>query len=143
MKPTVIAGLLFVTAALVLYSLGAWGAFRKKGASKKDLVFLWAGLAGDLLGTLMMSIQSTADVATKAAGTYMATLPLGTTTLILENNLKTYLALAEVVLMLAAIIAAGMALMRKNEKLALLVSRLIFAPWALFVVVFVMGMKRG
>jgi hypothetical protein len=142
-KPTVIAGLLFVTAALVLYSLGAWGAFRKKGASKRDLIFLWAGLAGDLLGTLMMSIQSTADVAAKAAGTYMVTFPMGDTTLILENNLKTYLALAEVGLMLAVIIAAGMALMRKNDKLALLVSRAIFAPWALFVVVYIMGMKRG
>lgn len=151
MPITVLAGLLFIVAALVLYSLGVWGSFRKKGASKRDLLFLWLGVAFDFLGTLMMAIQATTAVAEKVAANasaYIVTLGLGDTTLVLENNLKTYLALVAMAAMLVTIIFVARAFAAKNEKGAGMLSRLIVAPWILWAAVFVMGLiekmpKRG
>jgi hypothetical protein len=143
MPLNVIAGLLFVLAALVLYSLGVWGAFRRKGASKRDLVLLWIGFACDVLATSMMSVQATAKVAAAAAGSYIKQIPLGATTLVLQNDLKTYLALIAMVLMLAMIASATVGFVRANAKMAKMVSRTIVAPWALWVVVFIMGLASS
>lgn len=134
----ILAGMLFVLVALVLYSIGVWGAFRRKGASQRDLTFLWTGFVFDVLATLMMSIQQTAGLATQA-GSYIVTLPMGSTTLVLMNDVKTYLALLAMLGMLASTIVATRAFSTSRESLARTVSRVIVAPWALWVVVFVMG----
>jgi hypothetical protein len=135
----ILAGMLFVFVALVLYSIGVWGAFRRKGASRRDLTFLWLGFAFDVLATLMMSIQQTAAVQAKAAGSFIVTLAIGSTTLVLMNDVKTYLALLAMLGMLASTIVATRAFSMARESLARTVSRVIVAPWALWVVVFVMG----
>jgi hypothetical protein len=135
----ILAGMLFVLVALVLYSIGVWGAFRRKGASRRDLTFLWLGFAFDVLATLMMSIQQTAAVQAKAAGSFIVTLAMGSTTLVLMNDVKTYLALLAMLGMLASTIVATRAFARGRKDLARTVSRVIVAPWALWVIVFVMG----
>jgi hypothetical protein len=143
MPITVLAGLLFIVAALVTYSLGVWGSFRKRSASKLDLTFLWLGVVFDFSGTLMMAIQSTAAVAQKVAANasaYIVTLGLGDTTLVLENNLKTYLALVAMAAMVVTIVAMAQAAGRKDAEVKAGMSRIILAPWALWVVVFVMGL---
>jgi hypothetical protein len=135
----ILAGMLSVLVALVLYSISVWGAFRRKGASRRDLTFLWVGFVFDVLATLMMSIQQTAAVQAKAAGSFIVTLALGSTTLVLMNDVKTYLALLAMFGMLASTIAATRAFTHDRESRARTVSRVIVAPWALWVVVFFMG----
>ncbi|HEY5506675.1 MAG TPA: hypothetical protein VIK83_04200 [Coriobacteriia bacterium] len=141
MPITILAGTLFVVAALVLYTIGAIGAFRKKGASKRDLMLLWLGFGFDVLGTAVMAVQTTAAVSAKLAtnaSAYIFTLGLGGTTVVLENGVSTYLALLGMVGMLVVIILAARAAASKDEKAALTMSRVIFAPWIVWVVSFVM-----
>lgn len=141
MPITILAGTLFVVAALVLYTIGAIGAFRKKGASKRDLMLLWLGFGFDVLGTGVMAFQPAAAVAAKLAANpaaYLVTLGLGDNTIVLENGVSTYLALLGMVGMLVVIILAARAAAAKDDKSALTMSRAIFAPWIVWVVSFVM-----
>lgn len=141
MPITILAGTLFVVAALVLYTIGAIGAFRKKGASKRDLLLLWLGFGFDVLGTAVMAVQATATVSAKLAtdaSAYMLNLGFGDTTVVLENGLSTYLALLGMLGMLVVIVLVARAASAKDEKSALTMSRVIFAPWLIWVVSFVM-----
>lgn len=146
MPVTILAGVLFVLVALVLYSLGVWGAFRRKGASKRDVTMLWLGFTFDVLATLMMSVQATtavqAHLATNASF-YLVTLGLGATTLVLLNDLKTYLALLAMAGMLAGTIVTARAVTRSDTDRLKTLSRVMVAPWALWVVVFVMGLAAN
>lgn len=142
MPATILAGLLFVLAALVLYTIGVWGAFRKGGASRRDLTVLWAGVAFDVLATLMMAIQPTAAVQANLAASpsaYIATLALGATTLVLLNDLKTYLALLAMAGMIAGTAFATAASRADDTAGGKRVSRWVLAPWALWAAVFVYG----
>jgi hypothetical protein len=128
--------------ALVLYSIGVGGAFRRKGATRSQLVLLWVGVAFDVLATLMMAIQPTSSVATNLAANpsfYIVTAGMGTTTLVLINDLKTYLALLGMAGMVVGAAFATAAFRKHDAKAALSVSRWIVAPWALWVAVFVYG----
>jgi hypothetical protein len=143
MPATILAGLLFVVVALVLYSMGVWGAFQRKGASKRDLKMLWTGFAFDVFATLMMSIQVTSAVQANLAANasyYIATLALGTTTLVLINNLKTYIALLGMLGMLIGTILATRTFARHEDARAGRLSRVLLAPWALWVIAFVFGL---
>jgi hypothetical protein len=141
MPITILAGNLFIVAALVLYTIGAISSFRKKGASKRDLLLLWLGFGFDALGTAVMTIQTTAAVTAKLAtnaGAYIVTLGLGDTTLVLENGVSTYLALLGIVGMLIVILLTARAAKANDTKAATTMSRVIFAPWVVWVVSFVM-----
>jgi hypothetical protein len=141
MPITILAGTLFVVAALVVYTIGAISSFRKKGASKRDLLLLWLAFGFDVLGTLVMAVQTTAAVSAKLAtdaSAYMVNIGLGGTTVVLENGLSTCLALLGMLGMLVVIVLAARAAAAKDEKTALTMSRVIFAPWVIWVVSFVM-----
>lgn len=141
MPITILAGTLFVVAALVLYTIGAIRSFRKKGASKRDLLLLWLGFGFDVLGTLVMAVQATTAVSAKLAtdaSAYLVAIGFGDTTIVLENGLSTYLALLGMLGMLVVIILAARAARAKDDKTALTMSRVIFAPWVIWVVSFVM-----
>lgn len=146
MPVTILAGLLFVLVALVMYSLGAWGAFRRKGATKATVRYLWIGFVFDVLATLMMAIQPTATVQANVASNpsfYLMVIGFGTTSLILLNNLKTYLALLAMAGMLGAAIFSGIALNSGDEGKNMRMSRVVLAPWALWAVVFVFGLVEN
>jgi len=51
-----IVAVVSVTLALLLYTLGVWGAFLRRRLSALFVGFLWAGFAFDALGTTLMSI---------------------------------------------------------------------------------------
>jgi hypothetical protein len=146
MSVTILAGLLFVLVALVMYSLGAWGAFRKKGATKSSVRFLWIGFAFDVLATLMMALQPTATVQANVAANpsfYLLVIGFGTTSFILLNNLKTYLALLAMAGMLGAAIFSGIALKSGDTGKNMRMSRVVLAPWALWAIVFVFGLVEN
>ena len=146
MPVTILAGLLFVLVALVLYSLGSWGAFRKKGATKRTAMLLWIGFAFDVLATAMMAIQPSASVQANLAANpsfYLVVIGFGATSLILLNNLKTYIALLAMAGMLGGAIFTGIALRSGDAGKNMRMSRVILAPWALWVVAFVIGLLEN
>ena len=127
MPANIIVGLIALLVALVLYTIGSWGSFRSATVTRRLLVYLWIGLAFDALATAMMAIQ--------AGGLDLAPL---------SDLVHTLLAFTAMFGMLAAAIAGTRAVATANEALRTAVARLVIAPWALWVFVFVWGMvSRG
>jgi hypothetical protein len=117
-----LVGIVALLVALVLYTLGAWGAFRAKGARSRDLVLLWIGLAFDVLATVMMGLTSGGlDLSTPA------------------NTLHTVLALIAFGAMLVATAVATWSRSSRRDAVSTVVARVVLAPWALWVLVFVWG----
>lgn len=143
MPITILAGLVFVLVALVLYTIGVWGAFRAKAFRGRTLPVLWAGVVFDVLATLMMAIQPTVAVQgniAKNAAYYIVTLGLGDTTLVLINDVKTYFALLALAAMAAFTGLAQNAAATGDSDRQVALSRWIVAPWVLWAAVFVYGM---
>jgi uncharacterized repeat protein (TIGR03987 family) len=127
MPVNIVIGLVALLFALVMYSIGAWGAFRAKGITRRHTVFLWVGFAFDVLATAMMAIQ--------AGGLDLSPL---------SDLLHTVLALLAMFGMLAAAIVGTSAVANKDDSLRSAVARWVLAPWTLWIVVFVWGMvSRG
>jgi len=119
-----IAGMLV---AMVLYSMGVWGAFRAKQMRKNDVLFLIGGVLFDIIGTGGMWYA--------AGGKFL-------------SDAHTLVALVAFFLMLLSAILGLWAVGWGKEKLSATLSRWMLAPWALWAIVFVWGflqngMKRG
>ena len=48
--------IIFITLALVFYTIGVWGEFLSKTLKKKHVIIFWLGLICDTLGTTTMSM---------------------------------------------------------------------------------------
>ena len=127
MPVNIIVGLFALLAALILYTIGAWSAYRARSFSTRTLVLLWVGVVFDVLATTMMGWQiGGLDLRPGA--------PL----------LHTVLALLAMAGMIAGTALATWAVSAKRADVASAVSRWLLAPWALWVAVFVWGMvTRG
>lgn len=124
MPINVLIGILAVIIALVLYSIGVWGAFRSGKVSRRGLMILWGGFGFDVLATLMMAIQ--------AKG--------------ISNDLHSILALIALVGMLLVISLSTWAHCQhqSNAQLKMQLTRWMLAPYLLWVFVFIWGMiERG
>ena len=127
MPINIIVGLVALLGALILYSIGAWGAFRAKAVSKRHVTYLFAGFAFDVVATAMMAIQ--------ARGLDLSPLP---------DLLHTIVAFVGMFGMLAAAVVGSRALSEADSRTGASVARWILAPWAIWVFVFVWGMlSRG
>jgi hypothetical protein len=117
-----LVGIVALLVALLLYTLGAWGAFRAKGARPRDLTLLWTALAFDALATVMMGLTSEGlDLSTPA------------------NTLHTVLALVAFFGMLVFTAVATWARSTDRGPTTTMAARWIVAPWTLWMVVFVWG----
>lgn len=127
MPINIIVGLVALLGALILYSIGAWGAFRSKAVTRRQVTYLLAGFAFDVLATAMMAIQ--------AGGLDLSPLP---------DLLHTIVAFVGMFGMLAATVMGYQAITKDDAKAGARVARWILAPWAIWVFVFVWGMlSRG
>ena len=127
MPINIVIGLIALLVALVLYSLGTWGAFRAGSLQRKHVTYIWVGFAFDVLATAMMAI---------AAG--------GLDLSPLSDLLHTIVAFVGMFGMLAVAIVGSRALGAGNEAMLRSLSRWTIAPWAVWVFVFVWGMlARG
>ncbi|HEY3317945.1 MAG TPA: hypothetical protein VGK50_05945 [Coriobacteriia bacterium] len=127
MPLNIVVGLIALFFALLLYSMGVWGAFRKKAVQRRNLAHLWAGFAFDVVATSMMAIQ-------------IGGLDLRPGTPLLH----TVLALLGMAGMLAAAILGTWAFVKRNDVVRARVATYVLAPWAVWVAVFVWGMiERG
>ncbi len=122
MPVNIMIGMLALLVALVLYSGGTGGAFRRKGLSRKHVLIIWIGVAFDVVATAMMAIQ--------AGG--------------LVNDVHTYLAFIGIGGMAAVAGVGTWALAQDREATLQSLSRIVLAPWAVWLFVFVWGMiERG
>lgn len=127
MPLNIVVGLVALLVALVMYSVGSWGAYRSKTVTRRQATYLWIGFGFDVLATAMMAIA--------AGGLDLSPLP---------DLLHTVVAFAAMFGMLAAAIVASRALAAAREDTLAAVSRWVLAPWAVWVFVFVWGMvSRG
>lgn len=127
MPVNIIIGLLALLGALVLYSMGTWGAFRAKTVTARHTMFLYIGFAFDVLATAMMAIS--------AGGLDLSPL---------SDLLHTILAFVVMFGMLAAAIVGSRAISAGNDALKVTLAKWIALPWALWVLMFLWGMaSRG
>ena len=123
MPPNVVIGLVALLVALVAYSIGVWGAWRKKGATPFHLACLWVGVVFDIVATASMSYS---------LGWKFDFSP--------DGWLHTVLALAVFLGMLIVASLTTGALKKADDALRATVAKWALAPWALWVAVFVWGM---
>lgn len=127
MPVIIIVALASLLVALVLYSMGALGAFRAKSMAKKHVTFLWIGLVFDVIATAMMAIS--------AGGLDLSPL---------SDLLHTLVAFAAMFGMLAAALAGARAVKVADAARQAALAKLVLAPWALWLFIFLWGMaSRG
>ena len=127
MPVNIVIGLFALLGALVLYSMGVWGAFRSKTVSRRHVTYLFVGFGFDVVATAMMAIA--------AGGLDLSPLP---------DLIHTVLALLAMFGMLAAAIGASRAIDGGGDAMKVTLVRWMMLPWVLWVAVFVWGMlARG
>jgi uncharacterized repeat protein (TIGR03987 family) len=124
MPPTMILGTVFITLALVFYTIGVWGE-RIAGRLKPwHLVFFWLGLACDTTGTAIMM-----DF---AGG--------------LTADIHGVTGVAAILLMIVHAVWATVVLVRKDERAIRNFHRFSLVVWAIWLVPYfsgvIMGMRR-
>jgi hypothetical protein len=123
-KPATMIGVLGTIVAIVLYSIGVWGAYRRKRFSTRDLLFIVGGLVFDVIGTGGMFVT--------AGNRFLVDTPL--------NALHTAVAFLAFFGMLAAALVGLWAVRANKDELLANLSRWALAPWTLWAIVFVWGM---
>jgi hypothetical protein len=122
MPISVLIGVVSLLFAVVFYSMGVWGAFRRRGFSRLDVVALWVGAVFDIIATASMAST------------------IGGLDLSQKGWLHTTLALAVMVGMMATAAVGTFAFVKHDEKVAAITARLAVAPWVAWIAVFVWGM---
>jgi len=125
-KPATLVGVVGMIVALVLYSIGVWGAFRAKRFTQGRVMYVLGGVFFDVIGTGGMFV---------AAGNRLA---FDTPT----NAAHTVAALVAFFAMLAVGVFGVWAVQAKKDEMLARLSRWALAPWALWLIVFVWGMLQ-
>ena len=123
MPVNVLVGLVSLLLAFILYTVGTWTAFRRKGFGPMQVATLWLGFAFDVIATVSM--------AWRIGGLDFST-PAG--------SLHTALAL---VVMAGMAVSAAVGTYTWSKQDALLgakMARIIPVPWALWLVMFIWGL---
>ena len=121
MTPIVLYSTIFITAALILYSIGVWSE-RIAGRLKAwHLIFFWLGLAADTIGTGMMIDM------------------VGQLTL----DLHTVTGFIAILLMLIHAIWATVVLWRKDERMITQFHRFSVAVWLIWLIPYISGVIMG
>jgi hypothetical protein len=124
MPINVIVGLLSLLLALVLYSVGTWTAFRRKGFGPVQVVTLWLGFALDVTATVSMAWRIGGLDFSTAAG-----------------SLHTTLALVVMAGMAISAAVGTYAWSKQDAQLGAKMARIIPLPWALWLLMFLWGLS--
>lgn len=122
MPATVAMGLGSLLLALILYSIGVWTAFRKKGFGPVQVITLWLGVVFDVAATVSM-------------GWTVGGLDLSS-----SGWLHTALALLVMLGMILTAVFGTISMVRKNTELAADWARYGVFTWLLWLTVFVWGL---
>ncbi|MGL4992506.1 MAG: HsmA family protein [Sarcina sp.] len=129
MPKLLIPAIIFITAALVFYTIGVWGENRAKVLKKKHVVIFWLGLVCDTLGTFTMSRIA-------AAGTDKTI----THTELMIHQATGTLAIG---LMLVHAIWATIVITRGSERAKAIFHKFSIVVWAIWLIPYFIGMYIG
>jgi hypothetical protein len=124
MPVNVIVGLLSLLLAFILYSVGTWTAFRRKGFGPVQVATLWLGFVLDVTATVSMAWR-------------IGGLDFSTT----AGALHTILALVVMVGMAVSAAVGTYAWSKQDTQLGAKMARLIPLPWALWLLMFLWGLS--
>lgn len=108
----------FITSALVFYSIGVWGEKIVGRLKAWQLIFFWLGFACDTTGTALM---------TKIAGKF-------------EFNIHGITGVAAILLMIIHAVWATITLIRKNEEGIKNFHRFSLAVWIIWLIPYLSGL---
>jgi hypothetical protein len=124
MPVNVLVGLGSLFVALVLYSVGTWTAFRRKGFGGTQVATLWLGFVFDVMATTSMAWR---------IGRLDFDTPAGA--------LHTTLALLVMAGMAISAAVGTYAWSKQDSRLGAKMARIIPLPWALWLVMFLWGLS--
>jgi hypothetical protein len=125
-KPATMIGVLGMLVAMVLYSIGVWGAYRSKKFSQRNVMFVLGGVVFDVIGTGGMFVT--------AGNRFLFDTPM--------NIVHTTAALLAFFGMLTVGIVGTWAVQKNKDELLAVLSRWALAPWTLWAIIFVWGMLQ-
>lgn len=124
MSPILIAAIVTITAALVLYSFGVFGERRSGTLQKKHVVLFWCGLACDMTGTtIMTSMAQSMDGA--------------------SSSLHAVSGGVAIALMLFHAVWATVVIVRNDERLRASFHRLSIVVWLFWLIPYAVGILLG
>ena len=118
MSPVLLAAIIFINLALVLYTVGVWAERLQRRLKWWHLIFFWSGLAADTIGTTAMSILSGS---------------------LFEASFHGITGNTAIALMFLHAVWATVVLMRKNEKMILNFHRFSVIVWAIWLIPMITG----
>ncbi|MGL4761007.1 MAG: HsmA family protein [Sarcina sp.] len=129
MPKLLIPAIIFITAALVFYTIGVWGENRAKVLKKKHVVIFWIGLVCDTLGTFTMSRIA-------AAGTDKGITPVQ---LLIHQSTGTL----AIILMLIHAVWATYIISRGSDKAKAVFHKFSVVVWIIWLIPYFAGMYIG
>ena len=129
MPKLLIPAIIFITAALIFYTIGVWGENRAKVLKKKHVVIFWLGLLCDTLGTFTMSRIA-------VAGTDKGITPIQ---LLIHQSTGTL----AIVLMLIHAVWATFIITRGSEKAKAVFHKFSVIVWIIWLIPYFAGMYIG
>jgi uncharacterized repeat protein (TIGR03987 family) len=118
MDPTLLIAIVFINLALALYTIGVWAERIQKRLKWWHLVFFWAGLTADTIGTMAMSEISGSLFKASFHG--------------ITGN-------TAIALMLFHAVWATVVLVKRNENMILKFHRLSIVVWIIWLIPMVSG----
>lgn len=118
MSPLLPIAIVFISGALVFYSIGVWGEKIVGRLLPWQLIFFWLGFVCDTTGTTLMS---------KIAGSF-------------EFNLHGITGLAAIILMIIHAVWATITLLRKNESAIKSFHRFSLVVWFIWLIPYLSGL---
>lgn len=129
MPKLLIPAIIFITAALVFYTIGVWGENRAKVLKKKHVVIFWFGLVCDTLGTFTMSRIA-------ASGTDKVTTPM-------QLAIHQATGMLAILLMLIHAVWATWVINKGSEKSKAIFHKFSVVVWLIWLVPYFVGMYIG
>ncbi len=129
MPTLLIPAIIFISLALVFYTIGVWGEFLAKTLKKKHVIIFWCGLVCDFLGTFTMSLIAT-------SGTDKG---ITSTELLIHQTTGTL----AIVLMLFHALWATWVFNRGSEKAKKAFHKFSLVVWGIWLIPYFVGMYIG
>ncbi|HHD2803924.1 TPA: HsmA family protein [Clostridium perfringens] len=129
MPKLLIPAIIFITLALIFYTIGVWSEHRAGILKKKHVIIFWCGLVCDTLGTYTMS-------RIVAAGTDKGITP---TDLLIHQSTG----MLAIILMLIHAVWATIVLNRGSEKAKTIFHKFSLVVWFIWLIPYFVGMYIG
>ena len=129
MPKLLIPAIIFITCALIFYTIGVWGEQRAKILKKKHVVIFYLGLVCDTLGTFTMS--RIAASGTDKTITHM------------QLMIHQFTGMLAIVLMLIHAVWATFVIVKGSEKAKAIFHKFSVVVWFIWLIPYFVGMYIG